>query len=86
MPFVRLAPFIKMVSAMLTSKQINPRSKYPPRRPSFGTSLQGPNLRNFASANDADMNEDTKVIKNCVESSPMIILGFCPARQSKMCV
>ena len=75
-----------MVSATLTSKQKNPRSKYPPKRPSFGTSLHGPVLRNFPRANDADMKEDAKVTQNCVESSPTKRFGFCPARQSKMWV
>ena len=86
MPVVRLAPLIKMVSAMLISKQMNPLSRKPPQRPTFGTSLHGPVLRNFERAKDADIKEVAKVSANCVESFPMIRLGFCPARHSKMWV
>ena len=86
MPVVRLAPLIKMVSAILTSKQMNPLSKKPPRRPTFGTSLHGPVLRNFDRANDADIKEVAKVTANCVESFPIIRVGFCPARHNKMWV
>ena len=77
---------IKIVSVILTSRQINPRSKKPPRRPTSDTSLQGPVLRNFDRAKVADIKEVAKVNQNCVEFFPIISVGFCPARHSKMCV
>ena len=85
-PAVRLAPLIKMVSATLTCKHINPLSKKPPSRPTSGISLHGPVLRNFDRANAADIKEVAKVSQNCIESFPIIILLFCPARHSKICV
>ena len=84
----RLAPLIKMVNAILTSRQMNPLSKKPPRRPTSGTSLHGPVLRNLDRANDADKKEVAKVTTNCVdvESFPIISVGFCPARHNKIWV
>ena len=64
MSAVRLAPLIKMVSAILTNRQKKPRSKNPPRRPTSGTSLHGPVLRNFDRANAADIDEVAKVSQN----------------------
>ena len=82
----RLAPLIKMVNAILTNRQMNPLSKKPPRRPTSGTSLHGPVLRNFDRANAADKKEVAKVTTNSVESFPIISVGFCPARHNKICV
>ena len=56
----RWNPLIRMVNATLTSKQIKPLSKKPPRRPSFGTSLHGPILRYFATEN-ANAKGTTKI-------------------------
>ena len=78
----RLAPLIKMVNAILTNRQMNPLSKKPPRRPTSGTSLHGPVLRNFNGANDADKKEVAKVTTNSAESFPMISVGFWPARHN----
>ena len=67
----------------------------PPNSPFFGTNVQGPFSKKLAMPLAAVINEDNNVAKNngfrntikkLALICPLINLGFCPQRQSKMCI
>ena len=87
-----IAPLTTSVEAMLKNRKMNPIVPMPPNSPFFGIIVQGPFSKKLAMPLAADVNEVNKVAKNNGLSSksnrlcPLINPGFCPQRQSKMCI
>jgi hypothetical protein len=70
----RFNPFIIIVATILINRYTNPLSMKPPRHPWSFTSLQGPLLRKFAIAKEAENKEDVNVAQKSfvLQPSPTI--------------
>ena len=82
----RFNPFIINVATILMNKNTNPLSMKPPRHPWFFTSLQGPLLRKFAIAKEAENKEDVNVVQKSIKPSPIINPGSLTARTKRIWV
>ena len=82
----RFNPFIIIVATILINRYTNPLSMKPPRHPWFFTSLQGPLLRKFAIAKEAENKEDVNVVQKSIEPSPIINPGSLMARTKRIWV
>ena len=85
----RFNPFIIIVATILINRYTNPLSMKPPRHPWFFTTLQGPLLRKFAIAKEAENKEDVNVVQKSIVlklSSPCIKPGSLTARTKRIWV
>ena len=84
----RFNPFIIIVATILINRNTNPLSMKPPRHPWFFTRLQGPLLRKFAIAKEAENKEDVNVVQKSVvlKPSPIINPGSLTARTKRIWV
>ena len=91
-----IKPLPIRVEVMFRQRKMYPIVPIPPNSPFFGTNLQGPSSKKLAIPLAAEIREVTNVAKNKENKGsmllnpkpcccPVINLGFCAQRQSRMC-